>query len=244
MSNRIKKLARAAGGLLLAYLLVFSPSVWAGQDREAKVNPKLQQSGAPQQGEKPPSAGAAAKAQTQEIQGDERETAAVEEKTAGDGKHEGIKVHGHWTVEVRNPDGGLVTHREFENALAPTTLLNFFLVRRYPVGYWAVVLFGNVCQNGGCQINEAELGYPTNATSFNSLSATVPGTGSGFILDGLATASSSGTITAVRTQNIFCTSPGSPCPVEVQAFTQTTLSTPIQVSAGQTIAVTVNISFS
>ena len=26
-------------------------------------------------------------------------------------------MHGHWTIDVRNPDGTLVTHREFENAL-------------------------------------------------------------------------------------------------------------------------------
>ena len=33
---------------------------------------------------------------------------------------EGIKVHGHWTIEVRNPDGMLARHVEFENALCPT----------------------------------------------------------------------------------------------------------------------------
>jgi Na+-transporting methylmalonyl-CoA/oxaloacetate decarboxylase gamma subunit len=38
---------------------------------------------------------------------------------AAKGTHEGIKVHGHWTIEVKNPDGKLVTHREFENSLAP-----------------------------------------------------------------------------------------------------------------------------
>ena len=32
------------------------------------------------------------------------------------GPAEGIKVHGHWTIEVRDPDGTLVTHREFEKA--------------------------------------------------------------------------------------------------------------------------------
>lgn len=36
------------------------------------------------------------------------------------GNHEGIQVHGHWTIEVRNPDGKLVSHTEFENALQPT----------------------------------------------------------------------------------------------------------------------------
>ncbi|HSP63214.1 MAG TPA: hypothetical protein VLQ90_09555, partial [Pyrinomonadaceae bacterium] len=39
---------------------------------------------------------------------------AVESKG---GQKEGIKVHGHWTIDVRNPDGTLVTHREFENDL-------------------------------------------------------------------------------------------------------------------------------
>jgi len=33
------------------------------------------------------------------------------------GNHEGIQVHGHWIIEVRNPDGKVVTHREFENNL-------------------------------------------------------------------------------------------------------------------------------
>lgn len=35
------------------------------------------------------------------------------------GPSEGIQVHGHWTIEVRNPDGKVVSHTEFENALSP-----------------------------------------------------------------------------------------------------------------------------
>jgi hypothetical protein len=31
---------------------------------------------------------------------------------------EGIKVHGRWTIDVRNPDGSLASHHEFDNALA------------------------------------------------------------------------------------------------------------------------------
>ena len=34
----------------------------------------------------------------------------AEEKSSGDGKHEGIKVHGHWTIEVRNPNGTLFSY--------------------------------------------------------------------------------------------------------------------------------------
>lgn len=43
------------------------------------------------------------------------------EKPAAKGQHERIKVHGHWTIEVRNPDGSVDQHVEFENGLCPTT---------------------------------------------------------------------------------------------------------------------------
>ena len=33
--------------------------------------------------------------------------------------HEGIKVHGHWIIDVKNPDGSHVSHTEFENSLVP-----------------------------------------------------------------------------------------------------------------------------
>src|SRR5437016_12739869 len=55
---------------------------------------------------------------------------------------EGIKVHGHWTIDVRNPDGTLVTHREFENALlfigqlALATLMG----RQATTGLWFIML--------------------------------------------------------------------------------------------------------
>ena len=34
----------------------------------------------------------------------------------GDGSNEGIQVHGHWTIEVTNPDGSLASRTEFERA--------------------------------------------------------------------------------------------------------------------------------
>ncbi|MGC2530119.1 MAG: hypothetical protein WA639_20420, partial [Candidatus Acidiferrum sp.] len=40
-------------------------------------------------------------------------------RPASRGPSEGIQVHGHWTIEVRNPDGKVVSHTEFENALSP-----------------------------------------------------------------------------------------------------------------------------
>jgi hypothetical protein len=48
---------------------------------------------------------------------------SAQHSTAGSsapkGQSEGINVHGHWTIEVRNPDGKVVSHTEFENALSP-----------------------------------------------------------------------------------------------------------------------------
>jgi len=38
------------------------------------------------------------------------------------GPLEGITVHGHWTIVVRNADGSIVSRQEFENALITTSL--------------------------------------------------------------------------------------------------------------------------
>lgn len=40
---------------------------------------------------------------------------------AAKGQHEGIKVHGHWVIEVKNPDGSLAKRVEFENSLVTPT---------------------------------------------------------------------------------------------------------------------------
>jgi hypothetical protein len=42
-------------------------------------------------------------------------------KPPAKGQHEGIKVHGHWVLEVRNPDGSVAKHVEFENNLVTPT---------------------------------------------------------------------------------------------------------------------------
>jgi hypothetical protein len=39
-----------------------------------------------------------------------------EELRAKAARH-GIRIHGHWVIDVKNPDGKLVEHREFENSL-------------------------------------------------------------------------------------------------------------------------------
>src|SRR5258706_7693050 len=74
-------------------------------------------------------------------------TSTSRESASKGGPNEGIKVHGHWTIEVRNPDGMLVTHREFENGLvAPGTLVQF-LARRGVPGEWGISIADQVCVN-------------------------------------------------------------------------------------------------
>lgn len=65
------------------------------------------------------------------------------QKPSGRGMHEGIKVHGHWVIEVRKPDGKLISHTEFENSLfnpEATGLPTVFLGRTYTVGEWGILL--------------------------------------------------------------------------------------------------------
>ncbi len=54
----------------------------------------------------------------------------------------GVKVHGHWIIEVRNPDGSLVTHREFENEIqvAGVATLASLLARTATPGAWSIGL--------------------------------------------------------------------------------------------------------
>lgn len=76
--------------------------------------------------------------------GKAKPVAAAEPRPTAGGMHEGIKVHGHWVIEVRRPDGKLYSHTEFENNLIGTTGLPFlFLLRQLTSGEWGIVLGGS-----------------------------------------------------------------------------------------------------
>ncbi len=71
----------------------------------------------------------------------EKNASLPTEKSAPSGPREGITVHGHWTIEVHNPDGKLVSHNEFENSLSSGGyLLSSILNRQYSTGYWSIIL--------------------------------------------------------------------------------------------------------
>ena len=113
-----KRPVGVAGRLLLAFVFAFSQGAWAGQNPQTKDKANAPQKATAQQvGEKQPSAATTAKVQSNQAQSEESENSVAEERVPNHGSHQGIKVHGHWTIEVRNPDGSVATHREFENSL-------------------------------------------------------------------------------------------------------------------------------
>lgn len=188
---------------------------------------------------------------------------AQESPEPASGAVEGIKVHGHWEIEVRNLDGTFDTRREFDNALNPfgAESLARLLGRTMSVGLWQILLVddsgGGPCELDGqpraCGIQE-----PTDSRTdprfFNNLVVEVVGPPANeMVLSGTATAQRDGTIAIVRTFLYRCTpdlAPDDP-PACQQAlgdqfaqFTFTTLASPVSVVAGQQILVTVTMSFS
>jgi hypothetical protein len=84
--------SRVALAAVLVWALVLGPGMTAAQEKS--------------NGQKAARAKAAQKPANANVPESERAT----------GPQEGIKVHGHWVIEVRNPDGKVATRREFENA--------------------------------------------------------------------------------------------------------------------------------
>ena len=203
------------------------------------------------------------------------------------GQTEGIKVHGHWTIEARNPDGTLVTHREFENSLAPANggngagLLAALLGRVVSAGSWSVVLatpstsfaiFINELNSDASSFcaNEANVFHSEggDAVCSNTLTLQGPQLGSGGIASGSLTGGTltfSGsatipqvfpaTISFVQTETFVCATSDSPPACTTDSSYLPTLLTvrtldglngdpaAVPVSAGQTVNVTVVISF-
>ena len=175
------------------------------------------------------------------------------------GPSEGIKVHGRWTIDIKNADGSLVSRHEFENALDSdgAVALAEMLARTKVPGEWGVALWQvsttlrRPCPsyfNGACVIGE--VGGNDPEAQFKTLTVSVPTTGPNtgkLVLSGHATAEADGDIARVSTQVGLC--PGTVAPASCAeyrhiGFTAHNFSTPIVVAASQIIQVTVVISFS
>ena len=167
---------------------------------------------------------------------------------------EGITVHGYWTIDILDPDGTLVRHTEFENALfgVGNARIARVLARVSTWGPWGVSLqglTGPFC--GGstfCSIVEP----PFGATNDNLVveyddSGSVPGVR----LTGSMTPTSANIIIAVMTFSELCdptTTPeicGITAPSGSATITRTSFAAPdqIAVDAGQLVQVDVLITF-
>lgn len=183
------------------------------------------------------------------------------------GPQEGIKIHGHWVIEVRNPDGTLATRREFDNALSITgqASLVSLLGRVNSVGLWLIYFDGggfagaqHPCGGGACAITEGP-----GATLFASdvlvgtdLTATADTSASPakLVLMGSGTVTTNGTVGRVMTRLNRCSNsvaPQTPCPIFAPqtAFHFTEASAPgafpaANVVAGQVVQITVTFTFS
>ena len=173
--------------------------------------------------------------------------------------HEGIKVHGHWTIEVRDTDGSLVTRREFDNTLTRGAIwLAETLGRVSTTGLWVISFDAAQIQDQDpcltassqpihCSINEPNDSPPDAPNVFETLTVSVPDSGPNLnklVLSGTATSQAAGTsiIDRVSTAVRICPSTTLPseCTVDVsthQPFSNATMA-PIEVVEGQQILVT------
>ncbi len=174
-------------------------------------------------------------------------------KAPAGGPSEGIKVHGHWVIEVRNPDGTLASRREFDNALSLQGAINLgnILGRSQTVGKWRLGLNGapSPC-NTQCIIGESADGG-AESTLFKTLTVLPPSGNQGapLKLSGTFTAQSPGNINTVSADPGACGGNIAPDSCNVVGFlgnpmTSTTLANPQSVVAGQQVQVTVTLSFS
>ena len=174
---------------------------------------------------------------------------------------EGIKVHGHWTIEVRDPDGTLVERREFDNAIASSgnMILTNILGRNKTVGNWQIWTVSQgaseVCEDpaatphANCHIAEAGDPGATNNNFFETLSVSASSDPSSLNLSGYLIAQRDGSIYSVNTVVFTCDGDVAPDACVGTSgssawVTDTILPSPVPALTGQQVLVNVVISFS
>lgn len=168
---------------------------------------------------------------------------------------EGIKVHGDWTITVRDPDGSVAARYEFKNALSVNASADEFLARllarQVTTGGWTVNLFTSdgMCPFGPvCAITESAV---SGFADSKDLTLAVPQSGphaKKFVLKGSVRGLNAGNILGVGTHVRTCgnTTAAASCVSNSGAyfFTSKDLAAPIAIVNDQTVDVLVVISFS
>lgn len=177
------------------------------------------------------------------------------------GPTEGIKVHGHWTIDIKNADGTLASHHEFENAFVnPEMLANILMGGNTPGGWRIRLASNNNAADMPCgpskpclirQPHAVPANYEGESTNL-AVSLVLPAapTPSAVLhFDGSITAGQgSPRIAAVTSQLSICSGFTAPSqclnPSYVVDITEHLLAAPITVAPGQIIQVTVDITIS
>jgi hypothetical protein len=173
-----------------------------------------------------------------------------------------VTVHGRWTVVVRSTSGRVVGRYRFHNdfvtglgAVGGPAAFAAVLSGSNAPGDWDVSVAGTGCpaSNGNfCQMFEpdANPSFFASPPDTKNLSVTVPSSGTDafkIVLQGSVTATDDGNINRVSTGLQKCAAAsavGADCGAGYNSITDRSLGTPISVLAGQTISVTVKLSFS
>jgi hypothetical protein len=161
---------------------------------------------------------------------------------------EGVKVHGHWMIEVRNADGSLSGRYEIENALAPAgrRVLAGILGPRFSGtftvrGRWLVVMAAGDPNAYPCFGNDAcSLGESGVHGTDGILTVALAGGGDTVKLSGSVRADRNGRIDQVLTLQRLESSSGTADVV----FSSKLFFPVIEIVEGQTIDVSVVLSFS
>jgi hypothetical protein len=175
--------------------------------------------------------------------------AAKSARGMADGTQEGIKVHGDWTIVIRNQDGSVAARHEFHNALTNFTLLPTILAHGGSAGSWGILVDGGPtgpCFGRGiplaCQLAETGNAVANNAEMKVSVNGTT------LLMVGSVKAQNASQITAVSTGFTVCPPSQPPsigCGGSPTGFTaKDVTSLNINVGADQTMDITVRISFS
>ena len=165
-----------------------------------------------------------------------------------------IKVHGDWTIVVRNRDGSVASTAHFENSIASggPSFFATLMARQAGTFFWIVrldSLCGAASNLKACVIvesalaNDSFLGNWFGAPVIPSLTISNPRSGPHayrFVMSGSLTSSNTGQIGRVGTDWVSQNGASD----DIGEVTATNLQTPVSVQAGQTIDVTVVIGFS
>jgi len=164
-----------------------------------------------------------------------------------------IEVHGHWIIDVRNPDGTLASHHDFQNALLASgqQLLSYLISKGSSIITWDIRLrANNTDTTGPCT--------PSPANSDSTCYIVGPGSAlpllmqnapnifstGGFTRTPAGTLEISGNATAASAQSIgYVESLAEATGLGPSSFSARVLDPPIQVAVGQQLFVKVIVSF-